>query len=89
MYSHWDANLWVALVTLLSVGAVVLVHYEGLSLLSRRLMVRHAGNPRRKVLFGVLGVLVLHMVEIWLFGTALWWLVKLPDTGSVIGTTCQ
>lgn len=85
MYSHWDANLWVALVTLLSVGGVVLVHYEGLSLLSRRLMARHEGNPRRKVLYGVLGVLALHMVEIWLFGTALWLLVKLPDTGSVVG----
>ena len=85
MYSHWDANLVVAAATLLAVGACVLVHYEGLSLLSRRLMARHEGNPRRKVLYGILGVLALHVAEIWLFGTTFWGLSLVPNAGGVSG----
>ena len=85
MYSDWVANAAVVLATLASVGACVLIHYEGLTWMSRRLLRRHDENPRRKVLLGVLGVLVLHVVELWLFGTTFWWLVKVEGTGHVVG----
>ena len=85
MYEHWVANGWVVLATLLSVGACVLIHYEGLTLVSRLLARRHESERRRKVLYGILGVLALHIAEIWLFGLTFYGLLMLPDTGSVTG----
>ncbi|TXH75723.1 MAG: two pore domain potassium channel family protein [Lysobacteraceae bacterium] len=85
MYQHWDANLLVVMATALSVGIAVLVHYEGLSLLSRGLSRRHESHRRRKVLYGIFGVLILHVAEIWIFGTAIWGLLHLEHTGSIAG----
>lgn len=85
MYDNWVANAAVVLATLGVVGACVLVHYEGLAWMSRRLLRRHDANPRRKVLLGVLGVLSLHVAELWLFGTAFWGLGLLDGTGKVVG----
>lgn len=85
MYQHWDANVLVVAVTALSVGIAVLVHYEGLSLLSRGLSRRHESHRRRKVLYGIFGVLALHVTEIWIFGTAIWGLLHLEHTGSIAG----
>jgi len=85
MYQHWDANAIVVIATALAVGAVVLVHYEGLNLLSRWLAQRHMSHRRRKVLFGIFGVLGLHALEVWIFGATAWGLLHLPNTGSVDG----
>ncbi|MFH1600188.1 MAG: ion channel [Pseudomonadota bacterium] len=85
MYDNWVANGWVVLATLLSVGVCVLIHYEGLTLVSRALARRHESERRRKVLYGILGVLALHIVEIWLFGLTFFGLLLLPGTGSVTG----
>ena len=85
MYGHWLANAWVVLATLVAVGACVLIHYEGLTLVSRSLARRHDSARRRKVLYGILGVLALHIVEIWMFGLTFYGLVRLPDTGAVTG----
>lgn len=75
----------VVLATGLSVCAAVLVHYEGLNLLSRWLMRRHESQRRRKVLYGIFGVLALHVAEIWIFGLTAWALLQMPSTGSVSG----
>jgi Ion channel len=85
MYQHWDANALVVAVTGISVGAAVLVHYEGLTLLSRWLAHRHESHRRRKVLYGIFGVLALHVAEIWIFGAAIWGLLHFANTGSVAG----
>lgn len=85
MYPHWDANLLVVAVTALTVGFVALVHYEGLVLMSRWLYQRREGNRRRKVLYGVFGVLALHIVEIWIFGNSTWLLLMAPNTGAIAG----
>ncbi|MGL6289161.1 MAG: potassium channel family protein [Silanimonas sp.] len=85
MYPHWDANLLVVAVTFATVAAAVLLHYEGLNLLSRRLARRHESQRRRKVLFGIFGVMALHVAEIWLFGLAVWGVLQYPETGSVAG----
>lgn len=85
MYQHWDANAIVVIATALAVGAVVLVHYEGLSLLSRWLVARHESQRRRKVLYCIFGVLGLHVVELWIFGVTAWGLLQVPNTGSVAG----
>ncbi len=86
MYGDWTANLIVVLGTVVAVGASVLVHYEGLSLLSQWLARRHDHHPRRKVLYGIFGVLSLHIAEIWIFGLTVWALLMFPNTGSVAGS---
>ena len=85
MYQHWDANAIVVIATALAVGAVVLVHYEGLSLLSRWLAQRRESHRRRTVLYGIFGVLGLHVVELWIFGATAWRLLQVPNTGTVAG----
>jgi Ion channel len=82
MYDNWPVNALVVLVTAASVALAVLVHYEGLALLNKRL-VRVQARRRRKVLLGVYGVILLHVVEIWLFGLACWLLLLMPGAGAL------
>jgi len=85
MYTDWHANALTVVVTAVAVALAVLVHYEGLRWLLQRL-IRQPSERRRKVLFGVYGVLVLHVAEIWLFGSAMWVLQFIPDTGHIRGS---
>lgn len=66
-YSNWGANIAVVFVTAIVVCVCVLLHYEVLNILSQRLA-RLQGRHRRRVLFGIFGVLSVHIVEIWIFG---------------------
>lgn len=85
MYDNWAANLLVTLATLGTVVAVITIHYEGLVLLSRWIA-RAARTPgRRRVVNAMFGVLGLHIVEIWVFGLALWALVQWPACGEIAG----
>jgi hypothetical protein len=86
MYSNWLTNLLVVAATAAIVALAVLVHYEGLRLLSGWLVRAHSVR-RRKVLLGVYGVLMLHVIEIWLFGAAIWLLLKAPAAGMLSGQT--
>lgn len=85
MYHHWDANLLVVCATLVAVALSVLVHYEGLVLLSRWLSGRTEGQRRRKVLYGIFGVVGLHVAEIWVFGATVWAVLHYPNAGAVSG----
>src|SRR3954463_8115320 len=84
MYSHWDANLLVVFATAATLALAVLLHYEGLRWLSRKLTAL-PGVRRRKVLLGVYGVIALHVAEIWLFGACIWELLQYPNAGAIIG----
>jgi hypothetical protein len=85
MYADWTANTLVVAATLVAVLAAVSVHYEGLVLLSRW-NARAGKRPvRRRVLYGMFGVLGLHVLEIWIFGIVLWALVQWPACGHVAG----
>jgi hypothetical protein len=67
------------------VALAVLAHYEGLALLSGWLS-RVTFPRRRKVLLGVYGVILLHVFEILMFGTAMWAVLgQIDDTGSLNG----
>jgi len=85
MYTNWGANALVVVVTALTVALAVLMHYEGLRWISARLN-RLTTVRRRKVLFGVYAVVMLHVAEIWLFGTSLWALMHVPGAGGLTGT---
>lgn len=68
-YANWSLNIVVVLATVLSVAICVLLHYEALNFMSHRLA-RLQGRFRRRVLFGIFGVLSVHTLEIWVFGVA-------------------
>jgi uncharacterized protein YhhL (DUF1145 family) len=84
-YPHWDANLLVVLSTVVAVAVVVLLHYEGLALISSWLAKRREMISRRNVLYGIFSVLALHVLEIWVFGVTIWLLMHYPQTGHVTG----
>ena len=84
MNTPWFANLLVIAVSGITVALVVLIHYEGLVWLSRRLA-RHTPHGRRKVMYGVFVVLGIHALEIGLFGAAMWLLLEVPGTGHILG----
>ena len=84
-YQNWAANFTVVLATFAAVAAVVLLHYEGLVVLSTRLA-RRNGQRRRKVLYAITAILILHIVEIWIFGLTCWLLMMWPDCGHITGS---
>ncbi|MFM1886107.1 MAG: hypothetical protein RL026_1264 [Pseudomonadota bacterium] len=84
-YQNWPVNLLVVVVTALTVTLVVLLHYECLVRLSRRLGRQGDHEPRRKVLYGIYVLLLIHIVEIWIFGCAGWVLLQVPGAGQLAG----
>lgn len=66
------------------VAAAVVIHYEMLRLLSvviPKLQIRH----RLRVVIGVYGTICAHIVEVWLFGAAFYFMAQSGNFGSLIG----
>ncbi|OIR00033.1 Ion channel [mine drainage metagenome] len=66
------------------VASIVLIHFEALSLLSvlsPKLTIKH----RLRVLFGVFGALVAHVIEIWVFAFGYYFMVKDGRFGTLEG----
>jgi hypothetical protein len=76
----------VILGTLAAAMLCVLLHYEGLYRMEHRFRAGANRAGRKQMLFAILGVLALHMAEIWIFGVAWWALLHFPDAGSISGT---
>ena len=85
LYQNWTANFLVVSATFVAVAVVVLLHYEGLAAMSGRLA-RRNGQRRRKVLYAITAILVLHIVEIWIFGLTCWLLLMWPACGHIVGS---
>lgn len=81
-------NTAVACASVSAVVVSVLLHYEGLVLVSRGLA-RLGVRRRTKVLYGIGSVLGLHVLEVWIFGFAYWLLLQIPDSGMVGGGPLQ
>ena len=83
MYEHWSINFVVVGSACAAVALCVLLHYEGLLLISRGL--QQMGGPQRiKVLYGIFSMLILHVVEIWVFGITTWLLLHWPECGHIV-----
>lgn len=74
----------VVLATGIAVALCVLVQYEGLIFAWRRLS-RRTRHSRAKVLYGIFSIIMIHVIEIWIFGTVLWLLLQWPATGGLVG----
>lgn len=84
-YTNWGANAAVVAGTLFAVSFCVLLHYEALSWMSRRLAGWPRDRQRRNVVYGILGVLLVHVVEIWVFGMVFWLVLQVDGTGRIVG----
>ncbi len=74
-----------ALATAVVVVICVLVHYEGLRLLSGLLpKLRHL--HRRRILILIFSLLFLHIVEVWIFGGTYYVLLHQGEFGELIGS---
>jgi hypothetical protein len=78
------AHATVVLGTAAVLAACVLLQYEYLLFAWGRLA-GHRGHRRVKVLYGISAVILLHVTEIWLFGLAMWLLLRWPACGSLAG----
>jgi hypothetical protein len=84
-YGRWSIDLAIVAVTAVVVCVCVLLHYEVLNVLSRRLA-RLESQRRRRVFYGIFGVLSVHVAEIWIFGIAYVGLLMLsPAFGAIHG----
>lgn len=77
-----NADLFVALATVAVVIASVFVHYEGLAVLGRLLKSTILPH-RQRIATLVLGLLLLHLLEIGLFGTTYFLLIEKADMGAI------
>lgn len=85
-YASWSIDTVVVLATAAAVCLCVLLHYECLSWLSVNLT-RLERRRRRRVLFGIFGLLCVHIAEIWLFGAVYATLSIWPAFGEVQGVS--
>jgi len=78
---------WFHTVTMLTTFAVVVVtvmiHYEGLHYFTTW-MSHNRLKPRFRIVVLIYGLLILHAIEIFIFGIALWWLSLTPGYGSLL-----
>lgn len=66
------------------VATAVLIHFEALNMLSivtPKMPIRH----RLRVLIGVFGALVAHVIEIWVFAFGYYFMVNYADLGTLTG----
>lgn len=79
-----SSNLIVVAITVGTVVAAVMFHYEVLNWLYRRLpTMTDSRRPRMVLLIGV--IMLAHTIEIWLFGTVYWLALKDHSLGSISG----
>jgi hypothetical protein len=64
----------VVLITAAAVIVCVAIHYEGLNLLGR-LKIKDI-RDRHRIIVMILCILILHIIEIWMFGLTYFWLVQ-------------
>lgn len=75
------------LLNTLLVSGAILIHYEVLFLLDRKLPTMKHIAPRFRVLFGVGVIFLTHVLEIWLFALGYFLSLKIDGMGTVVGTT--
>jgi len=76
--------LLVILLNTLIVGLAVLIHYEVLYRMARRMPTLDVPH-RYRVLVGVCVIMAVHIVEIWLFAGTYFGLIQLDDMGDLEG----
>ena len=81
MFDEFD--VLTALTTIVAVVLAVLIHYEGLHYFTKWIG-RNRLKPRLRIVLLIYGLLILHSIEIMLFGAAYWYLSSTPGYGTLI-----
>jgi hypothetical protein len=71
------------------VFATIVIHYEVLFQLSKRLSLTKKITPSYKVLICVFTIFLAHVVEIWLFGLGYYFSSQLDGIGNLFGKTAN
>lgn len=82
MLSH--PYLVTAVVTAAVVVVCVVLHYEGLRILTDRLP-RPKHHHRRRIVMLILALMLIHIVEVWIFGIAYFGLLQFDGFGALQG----
>jgi hypothetical protein len=69
---------------ILVVGTVVIVHYTSLERLSQ-LMPRLRLRYRFRIVVGLFGAILAHIVEVWLFAAVYYLMIRSGDFGTLLG----
>ena len=69
--------------------ATIIIHYEALFQLSKRLSLTKRITPSYKVLICVFTIFLAHVVEIWLFGLGYYFSSQLDGIGNLFGKTAN
>lgn len=76
--------LTLTLINIAIVALSVLLHYEVLLALSKKLPYIHYKN-KYQIVIGVFGALIAHCIEIWIFATTYYFLLKTDKFGALEG----
>jgi len=69
--------------------STIIIHYETLFQLSKRLSLTNRITPSYKVLICVFTIFLAHVVEIWLFGLGYYFSSQLDGIGNLFGKTAN
>lgn len=78
-------NIWIVIgVTTVAVVVCVALHYEALRLISG-LLPPPKERHRRRIVILILWLLLVHSVEIWVFGASYYTLLRIGGIGELVG----
>jgi hypothetical protein len=72
------------IVNILIISLAVIVHYESLQRLSQ-LMPRLRFRYRFRIAVGLLGAILAHIIEVWLFALVYYLMIRSGDFGNILG----
>lgn len=76
---------WITvLVTIVAVVICVTIHYEGLRFLSDKLPMPRR-HHRRRIILLIVSLMMLHIIEIWVFGISYFFSQQLEGFGAFVG----
>ena len=73
------------IVNAIVIATAVFIHYEGLLQLSRLLPRMHHVGYRLRIVTGVIGAMVAHTLEVWMFGIVYFAMVHAQGFGTIKG----
>ncbi|MFZ5562278.1 MAG: ion channel [Pseudomonadota bacterium] len=81
-----DMGLLLAMLfCVIMVATTVMAHYEGLRLITDKLLPRLQRRPRQQMIFAIFAVFLAHTVEVWLFTFAYAIALQVPELGTFRG----
>ena len=81
---QWSSRVSVVVATIAVVVVCILLHYEALGWLTVRLR-RIQLRARPRILVLIFAILSIHVLEVWIFGGAYYWLTVVKDYGVLQG----